>query len=311
MVLWYWGFVVFLGIRAWGGRDLYAGAVSGGSVGAILLHEMETFPLSMVKYFPQPLLTVVLAYGVAVAGLGLAMGLDGNLPKETRRQVWAVWIWCGGWLLGVTALFLTQRIFYAAGWPTGMRYDFPGMLGGLVLLCVLMGAGVRLLDLQGGSRAARMVFRLGVLAVLTMMIVKNGYYAEMRAGARENAARTQAFTRHIEMLRDMAAACPAVPIVMESFSIYDSEPVLSISYFLRAYGVENPLMVRLHGVRADDYPAGSGDRSLAGMLESASHRGGWGNTVPLANADTLEKGCLSLFLSGTAETECENAGRIW
>ena len=96
-------------------------------------------------------------------------------------------------------LILVNIIFYGGRWPTGMRYDFPGILCWQIGILSLLPALTYVRSL-GASRHTK-TFALLITLVLTASIDFGGMES-LRRNSAENAKRTIAFTKFLDTLRD-------------------------------------------------------------------------------------------------------------
>jgi hypothetical protein len=117
--------------------------------------------------------------------------------------------------------------------------------------------------------------------------------------------KTITFTMRIEQVSSLLKQHPGYALVLESGNVWDYEPVFSYERFLRAYGMENPIFLRIHGYSPDTVAAGL-EKNLAASILDISIRG---NDLfqPLPRLENYHNQCFSLNLSGSFQNECQPA----
>lgn len=281
----YVGASVVLALRH-GGVDVYSQPVSPAQRIA------NSMPSLYEGRFGAPLLVLAALTVAPAAGL-----LVPGLPNRARDSI----LRAQGWLAALCLLYLSQLIFYNGEWPTGTRYDFPGMLYIPAALVVLTIYGIQIApdtQLAAFSRA----WRLALVGSLAAVTLTRGYgstimYVDQMVKA------TNQYVEGIEHAAATLQAHPDFALVIESGSVDDYEAVFSHEEFLRAYGVQNSIFLRLH-----DYSLatarGSQETKLVTDLVDVSARG-TGGFQPLDELDAFGEKCFSLVLSRDYETGCQ------
>jgi len=134
----------------------------------------------------------------------------------------------------------------------------------------------------------------------------------VRATASVNVARSRLFTADIRHAASAARAAPDRPVLLEADFPWDYEPVESISRFLRAYGVTNPLAVRytrIPGARYQPF-----EETLQDRFDTLMREGGVTFPTfqlgPLASVLAARPSgpngphCFTILLSGRSAGDC-------
>jgi hypothetical protein len=205
-----------------------------------------------------------------------------------------------GCMIAAVGMFMTQFIFYNGNWPDHNRYDFPGLLYLplywiavlLLLRHVIMRMYPSRTQLVTGMTWA---VYLGVICLISMRGLVG-----TQVKIAENVAHTQSHTARIEQLATKLVASPESHVVFESSNVWDYEPIHSYTIFLRAFGVRNPLYLKIHEYSADNVAPGL-EITLAEELTTRSENGG-NDILPLSDLDT--ENCFSILLSGSPSPLC-------
>ena len=259
-------------------------------------------PLARFSIFLNALFTINIFAHVAILGcliivLGglLLICRHSNCLKKTIFQALL-------WLVVLSVVFFSQLIFYNGAWPTDTHYDFPGMLYVPVAIYILYLVAEKISSEIPNLKYPRFVIRFGWTVALALLVFSRGYAPAIEA-LEKNVKVTHEFTRRIEQASFLLKQNPEDALVLESGSVWDFEPVFSYERFLRAYGVENPIFLRIHGYSPEIVADGL-ERSLVIRLLDISNRG---NNLfqPLSQIENYQNKCFSLNLSGSFETECQ------
>jgi len=208
-------------------------------------------------------------------------------------------------------LFLSQRIFYVQRWPTEIRYDFPGRIGSMATLIILINTCLLLFRRAQTRKLDLVLFRSGYVILFLIILIQNNRFYSLREYSRENVRRTTIFTQHIETIAKTAHNYPDYPIIFESFDVMDYEPIFSVKYFLTAFGVSNDISINLNGYSNQSFDVGTSGKRLAERLEEISTEGAIEGFVPLVNINDLNGKCFNIDFSGVSSTGCQNLGKIW
>jgi hypothetical protein len=279
------------------GHDVYSQDVSAGSRLGLLAGLLER-PDAQWWLF----LTLLLLILASVLRLVAPEGEPGSVASGLRRDV--------GILSALFAVYLSQYVFYFGKWPDGAeaRYLFPGILAAELALLLWLSSIARLIAAALPRSPWRWALPLVVCAGYLGVAARD--WQMNRAFTQQMVAMTTTFTRNIELAASYLNAHPSLPLVVVSHNVWDFEPVTSVESFLRAYGVTNPMAVRLADYSVASFPQDKSplEYRLARELESWQSNGGDGLT-PYAALD-LAAGCVSLGMSGPPEERCAVRGRI-
>lgn len=206
------------------------------------------------------------------------------------------------WFMVIWAVYFSQLIFYNGVWPTGTRYDFPGMLYIPAAIFILYLVAEKIAIEKPRLKYPKFIVRFGWIIALALFVLLRGYAPTIDA-LEKNVRVTKDFTNHIEQLSSILRLNPESALVLESGNILDYEPIFSYERFLRAYGVQNPLFLRIHGYSPEVVASGL-DQSLALKLLDISNQG---NNLfqPLSKIKNYQNRCYSLSLSGSFKSECQ------
>lgn len=302
---------VLTGISNRGGRDTYATDVSVTSLSMLLINEIRTLPYSIIKYYSLTVLMIAISYAIIVFGLSIIVFFQKDKSKQIKNNVRKILIKCVVYMGCVYLIFISQRIFYAQGWPTGLRYDFPGKLAEMFTLVILITACLQLFKEVSANKLLTPILIFGYCLFFVIIIIQNNYFFESKEYARNNAQRTTLFTQHINQIKDEVASHPEYPIIFQSYDELDYEPVFSVKYFFQTYQIPNKVMVNILGYTSQSFPKNSLGYSLASKLEQTSANGGWVGFSPSVSIYDLNGDCYSLDFSGESNSGCIDLGKIW
>ena len=218
---------------------------------------------------------IVIFYALLIGSLWIMITLKKNtLNKKSQKK--EILIKCGASLGIVYLLFLSQRIFYLQGWPTGIRYDFPGKLGEMFAILILVTASMKLLSELSTGRILTLSFKAVYCLLFLLVIIQNNFFFPIRESAQQNAQKTILFTQNLMQVKEKTSSHPDYPIIFQSFNVLDFEPVYSLNFFLRAYKVQNKTMLKINGYTSQSFSDKSLEKSLTLGLEETSINGGFG-----------------------------------
>jgi hypothetical protein len=285
------------------GTDVYLHSISPSQRAARLLAAVQS-PPNLVPLLSLATLTV----------LPGTILLCKELTREARRAVLRSQFW-----MAVLALvYLSQLVFYNGTWPTGTRYDFPGLLYLPASVFVMFRLGM-LLTPPASRRAATQAARSALALAMALLVTARGYGPTVGFLER-NVSMTHEFVSGLEHIVGVLREHEDHALVIESGSSMDYEMIFSYERFLRAYGVKNALFLRLHGYSLDTATY-TLESALSANLVEVSDNGSTSydplsrlNQLPakeypgFSALDGLEQfgdRCYSLDLSGNSLTECE------
>jgi len=207
-------------------------------------------------------------------------------------------------LLVVVALltvYLSQHVFYN-GELKPNRYSFPGAFAYkpaffLVIAWYLWSAS----KLKGDwIRSSAAGYTVGAALMIAML----SYPGTVQSRVLSNVHLTQSFDARLEHVVATLRHYPDSRLVVESHDRHDYEPIFSWSRHLRARGIENELLLRIHGYSSESL-SDTLRITIANGLELVSREGGRGYSG-WPDLEILSGRCFSLHLSAESDTECLN-----
>jgi len=266
------------------GVDVYANAVS---------------PLSRLNALLSiSALAPVMLLGCLIIALG-CLSLVRRFSAGTRKVLLQALFW----LIVLCGIYFSQLIFYNGNWPTNIRYDFPGMLYIPISIYILYLTAEKIFTEIPNLKYPRFLARFAWAASLALLAFSRGY-APTIDGLESNVVVTNDFTNRIEQVSSLLKKNPKDALVLESGNIWDYESVFSYERFLRAYGVSNPIFLRIHGYSPEMMADGLGQSLAIHLLDISNN----GNNLfhPLSQIENYRNKCFSLNLSGSFESECQS-----
>jgi hypothetical protein len=210
--------------------------------------------------------------------------------EPLRNSIFAVAV------MGVCGMFLvsTQVIFYNGEWPVNVRFDFPGMLTTPIMIIAVTALATDFVRLSWPS-TPRSIIPLAIFLVFGGSVL--GGLKAVRAGSVLNEQRTQNTKSKINLIAKALKAEPEATLVIETYDPMNYEMIVSIQKFLHFYGVENPMVVRIHGYDAEHQPS----NLLKGLAATIVN---WEQTG--RNQLTSGSKCYSVHITGHKTTNCRD-----
>jgi hypothetical protein len=207
----------------------------------------------------------------------------------------------------LVAMYVSQAVAYRSEIPLNMRYDFPRLLFGPMNECLLACHSVYLIRQYLGSRAADIVSFGAALILIWVFIPQFDNIGALPAAAERNILTTTKFYNEMQAIVRAGKAAPQVPIILEAHEplSWAYEPLLSLSTYLKAFGANNPVSVRVHpqgapaGLMAEGFKSGlmamqRGDTRFAPLSQSLAH--------------ATDGACISVGVNGPPESGCNGFG---
>ncbi len=275
------------------GEDIYGNSINLKSLIALTYHHIPI----VLKIFKIKLLTIaVISSSLVLFLLKRKKGFNKYLKNILMFFLVTI---C---LMG---FYLFQVFFYKGIWPTGMRYDFPGLLYLPFMALNIVFLIRTILDYINVNVLVReqiysFVFILGII-----ILSPKTYFSYLRNYTLENVQRTVSYTNTIDSIVAEAKSRPDSPIFIEAYVAMDYELIYSVHRFLSSYGVKNPIYVNLNNIVANTYF----ENKLLTEMNSVSEKGGYfvGDyfTERTGNVEKTE-GCISVYMSGYGEDICNS-----
>lgn len=154
----------------------------------------------------------------------------------------------------------SQYIFYNNSLPTNMRYDFPGVIA-LRLLDVISFAWIWSYLTKRNIRWIMGLTLLIAVTILASQTYRNGY-ERIQNQVTKVVSETSSFDSSITKFVSDLTQDSQKPLLIVTNNYLDYEPIVSISRFLRARGVTNPMTLYYYGEVTEE------DNDLARVLET-------------------------------------------
>jgi hypothetical protein len=213
------------------GKDFYGTSIS--------VSERALHVWSALWHYPFPLLALLLLLSAGLLAWGMR---SGSKQVSIYRNVLIFQVL-------LTFLAVTHVYFYD-GWPANSRYEFPGQL---FVFAAVLGFFVSLCHL-----AAEFRLPVGAIEIAMVLLCLAGIlfvgYRDFRAATDVYVERSREFTAALDAIVASARANLSQPIVVESGSPYDIEPVFTLNRFLLFNKVTNPIYLRTHDLERAEYP---------------------------------------------------------
>lgn len=253
----------------------------------------------IVAPFASSLVTFVLPAAVLLAVTAAIMRWQraGGLGDDWRKPAIVyvagiLWLW---------SLYLSQYIGYNGQWPTGYRYDFPGVFAApavVVISIMFLFAVTRPYPLA--NQAVRGVAMVAAV-VSILMSIRSAPFPLARAAA-DNISRTAKFQNMLGAVAELARKDPQAPIILRANGAWTYEKIVSVAVYLHNYyKLANPIAVKFY---SDDNP----DAKFVGLgeiIKGWEKNGGRDQLVPLGSvAERAKSACVSVGLDGPAEPGC-------
>ncbi len=214
-------------------------------------------------------------------------------------------------LLTLLLVYISQGVFYNGNWPTGIRYDFPGLLVWPGLFLFTYSYIFKTLRFLKFPPEVISILKICVFLTLFLVVQQLGFVPLIIAGF-NNSQRTNEFTQNIDLIATKFKETPTASIVFESHSFGDLEPLLSVKRLLVLKGITNDFFIRVHNsnVKAQ---LNELEEALKERIQFYSLNGGSGEFEGFKPIIELkpENTCLSIGFSGEIHDNCTFVLEIW
>lgn len=144
-------------------------------------------------------------------------------------------------------VYLSQFVFYSGGWPSGWRYDFPGILSKYIFWLSSLYLFAR--AVKGSYIFDKTLKNFIVLfsylfffSTLLVFVPLRGYYTLIRA--QENTVKyTNLFTENVLTLAREVRDKDNRVIIFRADNPWSYEPIFSLERFLRFEGIKNKIVL--------------------------------------------------------------------
>lgn len=259
--------------------DVYANSIRASDRGVELIRAVVS---------PESIMVV----GLAAAGIGASRVVKKASHKKNALTYAKLSL--GTWLV-----IVSQYVFYNGNWPTGTRYDFPGVFV-LAVFCLATlhyaGAWLRLQNFSALRNIGRFI------AVLVVLLTASGNYAHAGERVASTIRETQAFTQTMEAVSRLILSHPQENVLIEVGDYSQYEPAVSYARFLPFYQVENPLYLSV-ALLPEPGRESSFDQAVYLHLQSISKQG-MEAVLPLSQLLASTKPCVSIQLAADSTGPC-------
>jgi hypothetical protein len=177
-------------------------------------------------------------------------------------------------------LYSSQVFFYNGGFPpSSLRYSFPGMLAVPLFWLIALISMFSVLEIAGLNKFIARQTKNAIFAALVVIVLMNGYQ-ETKAFVKNNVTITNEFYAKMSSYYSYLGNNPEKPIIIDSYSIWNVEPIASIRAYLLANNIKNPMFLRLNfpPIEEND-PQGLIAYKVSSFLINVSTNGGCGFTT--------------------------------
>jgi hypothetical protein len=246
----------------------------------------------------------------ALVLLGATAGLIALSTPDSRtfRTQWLkpATIYLAGVVL-LWSLYLLQYVAYPGQWPTGYRYDFPGVLARPAFVAISVMFVAAALQFHAWlSAIVRAGSAVTALAVILFSLWRLPF--PLSNAVAVNIDKTLGFQKTLRALAVSARENPQQPIILRAHGAWTYEKIVSVAVYLQLYyEIPNKIAVKFQ-------PDGNTDQrylDLGGVIHQWELDGRLQQLVPLASiADAAKSGCLSIGLDGPAEPGCRGGAEL-
>jgi hypothetical protein len=205
-------------------------------------------------------------------------------------------------------LLLSQHVFYNGRWPSGAyccaRYDFPGLLVAPFAAYTGVSWLRMVFESVGVPRWSIAWLRVGVLVWAVTHVWPTSF--PLASASRAVVDSSASFTSKLKEIRRRNREHPGYAFVLESYNVWDYEPVSSLQRFMAMYRVRARIFLKLH-YGSDRFATGTLERTLTEEMEKVAAQGDLTGTFAPVQPWSAFHGapCYAIgFAGGGASTGC-------
>ena len=243
---------------------------------------------------------LVPAYAIAILFFGYcAKRAHRNLRDWTQPSgiILAIFVFMAG-------IYFSQQVVYRGQLPLRMRYDFPASLFAPFSYYVLICYVFYQMRLYLHPRIVTIIsvfLTVAIFAAYSARLTLRFNSTPISQAVSANIEKTNIFFTEISALAAAAKAKPQAPVILEVYGPDAYEALTGIETYLRSFGAENPVSVRLH--IAETSKGALYDRLERQMRIMES--GGDSRFVPLAKSLVNSgNGCISVGINEAGSNDC-------
>jgi len=167
-------------------------------------------------------------------------------------------------------LYLSQLFFYNGDYPpSALRYSFPGMLAVPFFALLLFSTIFSVFHLIGMDKKIIRNTVGAIFVVLFAIILVDGY-RDSRNFVKKNVNETTEFSKEMDKIVVNLNNHPEQSVVLDSYSVWNVEPIASVHAYLLANDVRNPMFLRLNFPPVDSGDPGRIDQKISDFLSYVS-----------------------------------------
>lgn len=206
-------------------------------------------------------------------------------------------------------IYYSQYIFYSGKWPDGVgRYQFPGVLSGQIALFIFICSVVEVARCVL-PQSKKIIIFLSMFISIFFIVISIQSIEQNRFTSIERVKNSTAFTNLIKSLTFALLKDPSQNLVLFSHQPMDSEPMVSVTSFLRASGVSNPIMERIT-YSSKNYNKLSLEYWLSRDAEDNQSKGNRNFSFSPFDPKKITSGCISIGFSGPYYPLCNKGYEI-
>jgi hypothetical protein len=267
--------------------DIYSRSVKIEDRLSLFLQNLVSGQSSILSGVQSVIVLILLILGLIYIFYKLAREKNINCSSELKNLFIT--------LVVLVVLIVSQQYFYNWNWPTGGRYDFPGMLyipASLVVIYLEIGSLLRkIYPANQWEYIYKGVFACGLL----MAILIKGYNP-IYSVIQNNIDKNNSFKSALNQVVKTSRKNPEIPLIFESYDALDYEIIFSYERYLGAYSVTPTMYLRLYDYGGDDNNRGS-ENQLINSLLNISQDGDGKYIKPLNALNAKDTNCISIYLS--------------
>jgi hypothetical protein len=254
----------------------------------------------------RALYAVTIGNGLAPC-YAIAIVFFGYCAKRTKRNL-QDWITSSCIIVAIfifmAGIYFSQQVVYRGQLPLQTRYDFPASLfvpfSYYVLICYVFYQ-MRFYLHSRITTYISIFLTVAIFAAYSARLTLRFSSTPLSQAVSANIQKTDILFKEITALAASAKEKPRSPIILEVYGPDAYEALTGIKSYLRSFGAENPISVRLHTTEKSK-------GALYDRLERemrVMEREGNSQFVPLAKSlASPENGCISVGINEAGSSDC-------
>jgi hypothetical protein len=263
-------------------------------------------PRQLLVIAARSLYTVMVGNGLALC-YAIVILFFGYCAKRANRNLrdWArssciivaLFIFMAG-------IYFSQQVVYRGQLPLQMRYDFPASLfvpfSYDVLICYVFYQ-MRLYLHSRITAYISILLTVAIFAVYSARLTLRFSSMPLPQAVNANIQKTDIFFKEVLAIAASAREKPGSPIILEVYGPEAIEALTAILTYVRSFGAENPVSVRLHTTNNSKGALYDRLEHTMRIMESE----GTSQFVPLSKSlANPENGCISVGINEAGSSDC-------